>query len=195
MSGGKREGCVRKRLWRWRGNPLRRREDVVEAWIVLVMWVVAVVGGAVAGTVVARVIDQDFARQRADRHPVRAVLLTGTPPTTSAGGDGYRSAAEVRWTAPDGTVRTGRTLVDDGLRSGATVTVWQDGRNVLVPRPADPAEARVEAVLSGAAAALALTGLSYVTTTAARWRLDRRRYDQWAAEWELIGPRWNQRTS
>jgi hypothetical protein len=174
---------------------LRRREDVIEAWIVLVMWMVVVVGGAVVGTVVARAADQDFARQRADRHPVRAVLLTDTPPTMPAGGTGHRSAAEVRWTTPDGTARTGRTPVDDGLRSGATITVWQDGRGVLVPRPAGPAEARIEAVLFGTAAALALAGLAHVTTTAARWRLDRRRYDRWAAEWELIGPRWDQKTS
>lgn len=194
MGGGKREGCARKRLWRWRGNPLRRREDVVEAWIVLVTWVVAVVGGVVVGAVVAHATDQNFVRQRADRHPVRAVLLTDTPPTAPGGGR-HRSAAEVRWTAPDGTARTGRILVDGGLRSGAAVPVWQDGRGVLVPRPAGPTEARVEAALSGAAAALALAGLSHVTATAARWRLDRRRYDRWAAEWELIGPRWDRETS
>ncbi|PZG95259.1 hypothetical protein C1I97_27190 [Streptomyces sp. NTH33] len=195
MSGGKRKGRVRRRLWRWRGNPLRRREDVVEAWIVLAMWVVIVVGGAVAGTVVARVTDQDFARQRADRQPVRAVLLTDTPPTAPADSDRHRPMAEVRWTAPDGTARIGLTPVDGGLRSGATVTVWQDGHGVLVPRPAAPAEGRVEAALFGTAAALALACLSYVTTTAVRRRLDQRRYDQWAAEWELVGPLWDQKTS
>ncbi|GAA0909682.1 Rv1733c family protein [Streptomyces thermoalcalitolerans] len=193
MSGGKGTECARRRLWRWRDNPLRRREDVVEAWIVLVMLVVAVLGGALVGTVATRAIDQDLARQRADRHPVQAVLLTDTPSSTPA--NSPRLTAMVRWTAPDGTVQTGRAPVDEGLRAGTTITVWQDDRGVLVPPPPDPTEARVEAVLLGCAAALAFVGVTYAATALARRRLDRRRYDRWAAEWALIGPLLDRRTS
>lgn len=41
--------CRRVRLWRWRRNPLRLRSDLVEAWIMLVTWVFALVGGLLAG--------------------------------------------------------------------------------------------------------------------------------------------------
>lgn len=195
MSGGKREMRARKRLWRWHDNPLRRREDVVEAWIVLVMLVVAVLGGALVGTVVTRAVDQDLAQQRADRNPVRAVLLTDTPSTPSTGSDGPRPTAKIRWTAPDGTARTGQTPVDDELRAGTTITVWQDGDGALVSQPAGPTEARVKAVLLGSAATLAFVALAYAVTAAARRRLDRRRYDRWDEEWALIGPLLDRRTS
>ncbi|GAT80252.1 conserved hypothetical protein [Streptomyces sp. F-3] len=193
MSGGKGAECTRRRLWRWRSNPLRRREDVVEAWIVLVMLVVAVLGGALVGTVVTRAVDQDLAQQRADRHPVQAVLLTDTPSSTPGGS--VRPTAKVRWTAPDGTVQTGQAPVDEGLRAGTTITVWQDDRGVLVPSPPDPVEARVEAVLLGCGATLVFVALVYAVTSLARRRLDRRRYDRWAAEWALIGPLLDRRTS
>ncbi|MEU2879366.1 hypothetical protein ABZ651_24505, partial [Streptomyces sp. NPDC007070] len=32
------------RWWRWRRNPLRRTSDVVEAWLLLVAWTLAVLG-------------------------------------------------------------------------------------------------------------------------------------------------------
>ncbi|MFI1163480.1 hypothetical protein ACH4UM_07675 [Streptomyces sp. NPDC020801] len=185
---------TKKRLWRWRSNPLRRHDDIVEAWIVLVMWVVILIGGAVVGAVAALAADQEFARQRSDRHAVPAVLLTDLPRSTSTGSDGYRALAKVRWTAPDGATRTGRTLVSTGLRSGTTITVWQDGRGVLTTEPPGSTEGTVEAALFGTSAALALGGLAFGTTALARWRLDRRRCDQWGREWELIGPRWDQKT-
>ena len=41
--------CERVRMWRWRRSPLRRRCDLVEAWVVLAGWVIALVCGVVAG--------------------------------------------------------------------------------------------------------------------------------------------------
>jgi hypothetical protein len=180
-------------LWRWRSNPLRRHEDIVEAWIVLVMWVVILVGGAISWTVTARAVDQELAWQRADRHTVSAELLTDAR-STSAGIDTYRASAKVRWTAPDGTIRTAPTWVPAGLAAGATVTVWQDGRGALTSEPAGPSEARTQAVLFGGGAAAALAGLAYGTAALARWRLDKHRYQQWGVEWDAIGPRWDQKT-
>ncbi|PZH20794.1 hypothetical protein C1I97_01110 [Streptomyces sp. NTH33] len=191
MSGKR---STKQRLWRWRSNPLRRHDDVVEAWIVLVMWVVILVGGALMWTVTARAAGQEFAWQRADRHAVPAALLTDAPQSTSTGSDGYRALAKVRWTAPDGTTRTAHTLVPSGLRSGTAVTVWQNGRGALSTEPPGPAEAGVEAVFFGGAAAVGFSGLAYGTAALARWRLDRRRYDQWGAEWDAVGPRWDQKT-
>ncbi|MFI1292332.1 hypothetical protein ACH4VM_28345 [Streptomyces sp. NPDC020792] len=195
MSGRTGHGRTRRRLWRWRRNPLRRHEDIVEAWAILVMWLVIVVGGAVAGTVAARAAGQELAWQRADRHPVRAVLLTAAPATAPTENASYRAPAKVRWTGPDGTTRTGQTLVSTGLPAGAAVTVWQDGRGHLAAEPPGPAEATAQAALFGTSAALVLGGLVHGSTTLVRRRLDRRRYDLWGAEWDLVGPRWDQKTS
>ncbi|WP_237546779.1 hypothetical protein [Streptomyces sp. SID161] len=66
-----------KRLWRWRSNPLRRHEDVVEAWVVLTVWVMVALAGTVAALVTARSAEHEFAEQRAHRHAVRAVRVAG----------------------------------------------------------------------------------------------------------------------
>ncbi|WP_460072835.1 Rv1733c family protein [Streptomyces sp. YKOK-I1] len=186
---------ARKWLWRWRRNPLRRRDDIVEAWIVLAVWTVFAVGGSVAGLVTAHAADEVFARQRAERQSVRAVLLSDVPRTALAvGGASDRRMATVRWTAPDGATRTGRTLVDTGLKAGSEVTVWQDRQGRLAAAPPSSTEATIEAGFLGTAAAAGLAGPVFGGGALARWRLDRRRVDEWGREWDQVGPRWGHKT-
>ncbi|MBQ0827107.1 Rv1733c family protein [Streptomyces tagetis] len=191
MCGGE---AKRKRLWRWRRNPLRRRVDAVEAWIVLLVWALIAVGGTLAGLLTAHAADASFARQRAERQPVRAVLLADVPQSASPTQTAYRALVKVGWTAPDGTSRTGETPATSGLRAGSSITLWQDRDGSLTGQPADPADASVESALYGAGAAVAVAGLAYGSGALVRWRLDRRRLDEWAREWERVGPRWSQRT-
>ncbi|WP_330342443.1 Rv1733c family protein [Streptomyces sp. NBC_00557] len=185
-----------KRLWRWRSSPLRRREDVIEAWIVLAVWLVMVIGGGVAALVTDRSAEHEFAEQRTHQHPVDAVLLTDAPHGVSAdwSTDG-RVQGSVRWKAPDGTSRTGRTLVDGSLKAGARVRVWQDDRGrLMLSQPTDRGEGHVEAALFGAAAALAVAAPAFGAGAVARARLDRRRMARWDQEWDLVGPQWGPRT-
>ncbi|GGR96464.1 hypothetical protein GCM10010269_39130 [Streptomyces humidus] len=187
---------ARKRLWRWQSNPLRRRDDVVEAWIVLAVWVVFVVGGAVAGLVTAHAADEVFARQRAERQPVRAVVVNDVPRGDVAiGGVSDRRSATVRWTAADGSAHDGRTQVKSGLRAGSRVTVWQDGHGRLTTAPPSSTQAAFESGFLGLGAAAGLAGLVFGAGAAARWRLDRRRVDEWGREWDQVGPRWGHKTS
>ncbi|KOU58111.1 membrane protein [Streptomyces sp. MMG1533] len=192
MSGGKR---AKKPLWRWRSNPLRRRDDMIEAWIVLVVWAIIVVGGTFAGFLAAHAAEGVFARQRADRHSVRAVLLDDVPQSGSAARASVgRAMAKVRWTASDGSTRTGTTLVDTDLKAGSRIVVWQNDRGEFVAEPPSPTEAALEASLLGIAAALALAGTAFGAGTLARWRLDQRRIDGWGKEWDLVGPQWGHKT-
>ncbi|MEV7395252.1 hypothetical protein [Streptomyces sp. NPDC091215] len=185
----------KKRLWRWRDNPLRRHDDIVEAWIVLAVWAFIAVGGTIAGVVTALAADQVFAQQRAERRPVQAVLLTGVAENTGTGGVADdRRMATVRWTAPDGSSRTGLTRVDAGLDAGTSVVVWEDGRGRLVAEPPSATAAGVEAGVLGAAAVAALAGAALGAGAVARWRLDERRMALWGREWDLVGPRWGHRT-
>ncbi|MET7451960.1 hypothetical protein ABZT03_08715 [Streptomyces sp. NPDC005574] len=192
MPGGR---CTRKRLWRWRNNPLRRRADIVEAWIVLAVWTVVAVGGAAVGLLTSRAAGEVFADQRAQRRSVRAVLLDDVPggAPTAGGTTGHRMAS-VRWTAPDASIRTGRTLVPDSLDAGSTVTVWQDVGGRLTPEPPSSTEAAIESDILGTTAAAALAGLAFGAGGLARLRLDRRRVDAWGREWDQTGPRWGHRT-
>ncbi|MDX3696782.1 hypothetical protein PV726_42390 [Streptomyces europaeiscabiei] len=187
---------TKTRLRRRRQNPLRRRADIAEAWVVLAVWVTIAVGGTIAGLVTAHAASEAFTRQRAERQPVRAVVLNDVPRTATAlGGTTGRRMAPVRWTTPDGSTRTGRTLVATGLKAGSTVAVWQDGKGLLVPEPMGPTVAVVESGLLGVAAGIALAGLVSGAGAVARWRLDLRRIDQWGQEWDLVGPTWGHRTS
>ncbi|MEU9188902.1 hypothetical protein AB0D14_31040 [Streptomyces sp. NPDC048484] len=181
------------RLWRWRSNPLRRHDDVVEGWVMLVVWTVVLVGGTLAGLVTASAADQAFAQERTERHAVTAVVLFDVPRSTTSESDSYRASAKVRWTIPDSTVRTGRALVSAGVRAGSTTTLWQDDRGALTPEPASASEGAVEAGFLGVLAVLALAGIAFGAGALARGHLDQRRFDQWDREWELVSPQWNQR--
>ncbi|MEW2120777.1 hypothetical protein AB0945_37650 [Streptomyces sp. NPDC005474] len=190
-----RSAKARKRLWRWRNNPLRRRDDIVEAWIVLAVWAVVAVGGTVAGLMTAHAARDVFAHQRADRQTVRAVLLNDVPRSALATAGGTdRRMTSVSWTTPEGATRTGRTLVNTGLDAGAHVTVWQDGQGRLTAAPPTTKEATMESGFLGTAAAASFAGLAFGTGAVVRWRLERRRIDQWGREWELVGPRWGHKT-
>ncbi|MFI9830957.1 hypothetical protein ACIHIX_25140 [Streptomyces sp. NPDC051913] len=186
----------RKHFWRWRSNPLRRRDDIVEAWVVLAVWAVVAVGGAITGLVTAHTADDALAQRRAGRHPVRAVLLADVPHRTPAvRSSSDKALAKVRWTAPDGSTRTDNVLVDTGLKAGTHVVAWQDGRGTWVAAPPSSGAAAVEAGVLGAAAGLALAGAVLAVGAVARSRLDRRRIDTWGREWDLVGPKWGHRTS
>lgn len=183
-------------LWRWRSNPLRRRDDIVEAWIVLAVWTVVALGGTLAGLVTARAADESFARQRAGLQPVRAVLVKDAAPAVPAAeGVSYaRVAATVRWTGADGSPRSSRALVDAGQKAGAKVQVWANGQGKLTTEPATVTEAAFSAALLGAAAALGLGGVTYAAGRGVRGRLERRRLDRWGREWDRVGPQWARRT-
>ncbi|MFF4060443.1 hypothetical protein ACFYZ8_32965 [Streptomyces sp. NPDC001668] len=185
-----------KRFWRWRSNPLRRHDDIVEAWLVLAVWAVVAVGGTAAGLVTAHATYETLAQQRAERHSVRAVLLTdASERASSLRSSSDHALAGVRWTARDGSVRTDRTLVDTGLRAGSHVVLWQDDQSRLVTRPPSPTEATVEAGVLGALAGLAFAGPVCALGAVTRWRLDLRRIEAWGREWDLAGPQWGHRTT
>ncbi|MGW2650733.1 Rv1733c family protein [Streptomyces sp. NPDC001393] len=122
-------------LWRWRNNPIWRRDDVLEAWLVLAVWVLIAVGGTAAGVVTAHTPDQVFALQRAERTPVPAVLLDDVPRTATSEVGKDLASAKVRWTTSDGSTRSGMTLVTTGKTAGSTVRIWLDGQGKLSFQP------------------------------------------------------------
>ncbi|MGW7524129.1 Rv1733c family protein [Streptomyces sp. NPDC054783] len=180
------------RLWRWRRNPLRRHSDVVEAWIVLVTWVLAVLGGAAAGFLAAQTAGAAFSARQAQVHAVSAVVTDGAA-RTPAYGTGYddgRVWAGVRWTDAHGTVHTDRAKVLPGAPTGSQVTVWTNRAGHVVSAPVTGAAADLQAALTGflvaPSAGTAVWGAGWVV----RSRLIRRRMAEWDEEWKQIGPRW-----
>ncbi|MFE9773223.1 hypothetical protein ACFYOV_16390 [Streptomyces sp. NPDC005931] len=182
------------RLWRWRKNPLRRRSDLVEAWVGLATLVLTLVLGGFAGLSAAGTVEDSIAERRAQSRPVTAALTEDAAqalpsPVTEEG----TVWAAVRWTAPDGTPRTGRAEVASGGAEGSSVTVWTDPAGNLVTKPLGTGEARFQTVMAGITVAVAAGGAVVLTGRLVRARMQRRRWAEWEAEWQLVEPSWRKR--
>lgn len=181
-------------LWRWRRNPLRRRSDALEAWIVLVAGALTVLGGVLAGLLATQSVEHGLARQRTEWHSVLALLTDDVPkPTASATGADF-VWAEVRWTAADGSPRAGQARVSVGSRAGTPVTVWTDDEGRLVTKPASPSQARLRASLVGVLMGVSAAGVPFIGGRLLRGHMERRRMDRWDEEWQRIGPLWGRKT-
>ncbi|MFF4315145.1 Rv1733c family protein [Streptomyces sp. 900105755] len=188
---------TRVRGWRWRYNPLRRRSDVVEAWIALAVAVLLCVGGPLVGAV-AGLWAHDQAQsvaavERSERHMVRAVVVGGTPeqlPSVQGGDQAHAYQTNVRWTVPGTGTQTALARVPAGTRTGDAVDVWFDRQgHAVAPPPDDVAvwQHTVTVGLCGAsgAAAVVLLGHGIVRRVALRHRLA-----EWEQEWARTGPDW-----
>ncbi|MEU1462815.1 hypothetical protein ABZ467_19440 [Streptomyces sp. NPDC005727] len=181
------------RLWRWRRNALRRHSDVVEAWIVLGIWLLVAVGAAVAGLVAARTVDSDFAARRARAHPVAAVVTDVTPaapPATASGRDDGRARVTVRWTDADGSVHRATARLLPGAPVGTRLTVWTDDADRVVPQPLGRTEAALQADLTGILVGPLAAGAIWAGGRLLRAALVRRRLTEWDEEWKRVGPEW-----
>ncbi|MEV0183275.1 hypothetical protein AB0I54_28875 [Streptomyces sp. NPDC050625] len=193
---------TRVRGWRWRDNPLRRRSDVVEAWIALTVAVLLLVGAPLAGALVglwahdgARTV---AAAQRAERHRVRAEVIGGTPrqlPSVQTGRQ-HPYRATVRWTEqPGAAARTAVARVPAGTRQGDVVDVWFDSRGRgVAPPPNDVAvwqhTVSVGVCAAGGAAAVTLVGHGLIRRVSLRHRMS-----EWEREWARTGPEWTRWTA
>ncbi|WJV44734.1 Rv1733c family protein [Streptomyces flavofungini] len=179
--------------WRWRHNPLRRRSDVMEAWILLLAWAAGLAGGTAVGVLGAQAMDDAVERQRAARHPVRAVL-SETAPGGARDGDsdtGFdRVRARVRWADGDGILHHGRASVRPGTRKGTVLALWADAHGRLVSAPISRTDGTARVVVTGAGAA-SLTCLVFLAGgRVARLRVEQQATERWGHEWDQLGPRW-----
>ncbi|MFC9289540.1 hypothetical protein [Streptomyces sp. NPDC057052] len=180
-----------------RHNPLRRRSDVVEAWTVLVVAVLVLIGAPLAGALAGRWAHEDAravaAGQRAERHRVRAEVV-GRPPDTLPTAEGVREQRlriAVRWTEPGTGPRTAVALVPAGSQRGDRVDVWFDARGRSVPPPRDGTAVwqhtlTLGVATAGGSAAAVLLGHAVVRRVALRHRLA-----EWDREWARTGPEWS----
>ncbi|GAA2473524.1 Rv1733c family protein [Streptomyces longisporus] len=182
------------RFWRWRHSPLRRHSDVMEAWIVLATWTIALVGGLLAGAAADVAMQDSLAARRAAVHAVSAELTRNADSTANVSTDGGATVwGTVRWTAADGTTHTGLARVAPSSTAGTPVIVWVDGRGALTTRPPTEGNARGQSALTGALAAAGAAGVVLGGGRLTRQRLDRRRMRAWETEWERVGPQWRKK--
>ncbi|MGW0758432.1 Rv1733c family protein [Streptomyces sp. NPDC002814] len=196
MAKTRRTKVTKVRFWRWRRSPLRRRSDRLEAWIVLCTWTLALLGGVSAGWMASESVADGIASRRAEVHPVAAVLTEDAAKTLALTASGSSSGtvwAKVRWTAPDGSARTGPAKVEPGSKTGTAVTVWTDRTGKLVSEPATATETKLEAAFAGVLIGTSAGGGVLLCGWLVRELLARRRLADWDAEWKRIGPQWRKR--
>lgn len=185
--------------WRWRRNPLRRRSDVIEAWTVLIVLILLVVGAPAAGFAVGRWAHEDAraqaAAQRAERDLVSAVVVENAPASVpSAHGDKQPMHwVQARWTEPDGGSRTGEARVPAGTKRGDRADVWLDASGRSVQPPPTNTAVWQHALSMGTCAAAGVAGVVLAGHFAVRRVAIRHRLDEWEREWARTGPEWGHR--
>ncbi|MFF7311662.1 hypothetical protein [Streptomyces sp. NPDC008137] len=174
-------------------NPLRRRSDRFESWFRRFLMLVLVLGlpatALSAGLTAYESSMRTVQAQSAERNEVEARLTSTAKGVTGEG----KQRAQVRWTDGNGTVRTGTTLVTAHTSQGATVRVWVDRDGSLTSAPMSELTATANGWFVGAMAAVGVAGGVYAARAGMRRVLDRRRYAQWDAEWDLVEPTWSAR--
>jgi hypothetical protein len=178
----------------WDRNPLRRASDRLETVLTLVLVLAALTLSPWVGRRAAETAFRDVARtnawEREHHHLIQAELVEVVVAGAAAGGRHPDAGTAVaRWTAPDGTIRTGTVYVSAGRRIGNTAPVWVDDDGWMTGPPSH----RNPRVGAGLAAALSVcavgAGLAGVRRIVRR-HLDRRRLRAWQLEWAIIEPRW-----
>ncbi|MDF3145678.1 MULTISPECIES: hypothetical protein [unclassified Streptomyces] len=187
--------CTRVRLWRWRRSPLRRRSDLIEAWVVLCGWVFALVAALFAGLAAADAVVHSAQEQRAQSHKVTAVLVKDAEdPGPSRVTTDHLVWATVRWTEPDGSTRTDEARVPPKAQAGSKVEVWADRHGAIANEPLSESELVLHSIAGGVLAGAATAGIVLGSTWVVRLGLERRRLEQWAAEWERMDTPWGWKT-
>lgn len=185
--------------WRWRSNPLRRRSDVVEAWTVLIVAFLLVVGAPAAGIAVGQWAHGDArahaVAQRAKVDRVSAVVVEKAPaPVPSAYGEKQPMHwVQARWTEPDGGSRTGEARVPAGTKLGDRADVWLDSAGRSVPPPPTDTDVWQHALAMGTCATGGAVGIVLVLHFAVRRVAIRHRLAEWEQEWARTGPDWGHR--
>jgi hypothetical protein len=182
-------------------NPLRRRTDRIEALIRLVTVILLMVAVPIAAIVAGREADQLALRQahaqQAAEHEVTAVLLqraqaTGVPdPYTSV----QLTYVLARWQPPGQPPRSGQVLAPAGAPAGTTVAVWIDASGAVASPPPDHREIAGDVCIAAVIASMVAILLLLESNVLARRVLDRRRMNEWDAEWRVTGPLWSRHRS
>lgn len=189
-----------QRLWRVaRGarpdrNPLRRRTDRMETYLIAGL----IVSGGIGAPFAAQAASQASfghglqvrAGQLASRYQVPAVLSTDAD-----AGTGYSLTSSVpasaTWISVDGTSRAGVVPAPPGTKAGQGVTLWttKDGQlagpPLTIAEVADQADAAMVGAITGVIVGCAAGAV------AIRQVLDRRRMAAWDADWRSTAPTWN----
>ncbi|MFE2022351.1 hypothetical protein ACFW9O_30370 [Streptomyces sp. NPDC059499] len=183
----------------WRTHPLRRRIDVLEARLFLMLCAMVVVCASTIGMShgwAAFDHEQSLAaEQRADRHLVRALVLrdAASSPWADESGRTERVPVPVRWTSANGADATGNALVAPGTERGEWTRLWLDGRGRATSAPLGDRDVWARTLMAGGGGAAVTVGAGVLAGLGIRVACNRRRATNWETEWRRVEPEWSRR--
>jgi hypothetical protein len=176
-------------------NPLRRRSDRVQTYLLLSLFLAAATIAPFAGQAANHAAYAAALRaeraQLAASHEVRAVLTQAAGSSFS----GYTVVGYVpvqaTWTSITGIRHSGLVMAPTDTARGSTVTVWTDAAGDLTIPPLQPSQVAGQAELAefGAITGIGLLYLGAAATIC--YVLHRRRIAAWEAEWAVTARVWN----
>ena len=173
-------------------NPLRRRSDRIEAWLLPAVIAAFLVLGPLAAVIAvgqAHAANAAEARAQHALRPVPAVTLAATPGPLYRSSSGWLTWTPARWTT-GGVAHTGQVPVGAGTPAGRRVRVYLDRAGRVQLPPLTPGLARDRVLVAASLALTALAGVLAVAAALSRWRLNRRRLSDWAAGWLTVERQW-----
>jgi hypothetical protein len=181
-------------------NQMRRSSDRVEAMLRAGLLAVFVLGGPIATVYVGHGVYAAGLRtgraQAAAWQRVPALVLHVKLVATAwrhPPGPGGPATLSVRWTAPDGSARTGKIGSGVDARVGGMVTVWIDASGRLAHARLTHADVVDHVIGAAVATPVVLAVLLCVVGWAASRVLDRHRLARWEADWLAVEPQWTRR--
>ncbi|TPQ15725.1 Rv1733c family protein [Streptomyces sporangiiformans] len=177
-------------------NPLRRTSDRVEAWcsglLLLVLALGLPVASVSAGLAAYASTMRTVEAQSAERHLTTA-RVTSAPEAAPGSAADEKQTVRVSWTGKDGRQRTGTARVPLDKIAGPSVRIWVDGDGTVQNPPMSASNATATGWLTGVLTAVGLCAGFVAGRKGVRLALNRRRYAQWDAEWDLVEPLWSAR--
>jgi hypothetical protein len=175
-------------------NPLRRRSDRLEAWLLGGLFAAAAAATPFAAGAASRAAYQSALQARqhqlATRYQVRAVLSQD-----AGAADGYSLADHVlvqaSWTSVGGVRRSGEIPARPGSLPSDVVPLWTDRNGYLVSPPLDRSAVAGSADAAAAGTVAAATAGWLAAAAVSRRLLNRRRLTAWEADWLVTAPTWN----
>jgi hypothetical protein len=184
------------RKYGWDRNPLRRRSDLVAAWLLPAAVAVFLILGTVGVLVIGAVLRADNAAawRHADKdwQSIRGVLLQAAPGPAQAdhGANNWPVPTKARWTY-DGVRHIGTIPAIAGSTVTSPVTIWVDRKGHVQTPPLNATQLGGR-ILESRVVILTMLALILTFATGAVYRaLDRRQVNSWEAEWMAVEPRWS----
>lgn len=180
-------------------NPLRRRMDRLETYLLAGLFLASAVGAPFAAQAASQAAYAGalHAQQAefAARHQVSAKLTAPAGPSVS----GYALQADVpakaSWTSVTGVPGSGEVLAPPGSPKGTKVTVWTDNAGNLVSPPLADSQVSGQRDMAAVAAVAGVGVLFLAEATLVRHVIYRRRMAAWDADWLVTERMWHRHQS